>query len=482
MSKYIDLTSIPKKGNRFDWAHSIGCSVPFVYGDITDNIVIIDYDLNKYKLTLKYKNQMHSMTIHNFTKCRIGVLLSANKCNHHYKFNNGDTIGNLKLLIQIRMNKNNSKGYVYQCLKDGYIGRITENDLINGLRCPVCSNRKVLKGINDMWTTNPELAKLLVNPEDGYRYTRQSNKYTDWKCPICGNIINHKQICKIDTRGLSCPKCSDGISYPEKFMYILLQQLNIDFEYQYSPKWCKYKFKGKNRTGRYDFYIPSKQIIIEMDGGLGHGNKGTNQLTIKESRIVDSIKDYLADENNIQVIRINCAYELHKEFSRFEYIKNNILHNSVFNFNANINFEKIDKMCQTSIVYDVCTYYNKHSNLSTQQIGKIFKLSKNSIGGYLKQGTKFGWCNYNPKEQQRKCGLNIAGHNKIKIVCLNTQCVYESIASAAKETGVNNIGACCKHRLKYAGKLHGEPLVWMYQTEYEVKKAEQKKKFDIEIK
>ena len=175
MSKYIDLTSIPKKGNRFDWAHSIGCSVPFVYGDITGNIVIIDYDLNKYKLTLKYKNQMHSMTIHNFTKCRIGVLLSVNRCNHHYKFNNGDIIGNLKLLIQIRMNKNNSKGYVYQCLKDGYIGRITENDLINGLRCPVCSNRKVLKGINDLWTTNPELAKLLVDPEDGLPHRRKAD-------------------------------------------------------------------------------------------------------------------------------------------------------------------------------------------------------------------------------------------------------------------------------------------------------------------
>ena len=115
-------------------------------------------------------------------------------------------------------------------------------------------------------------------------------------------------------------------------MYNLLQQLNVEFEYQYSPKWCKYRFKGKNKTGRYDFYIPSKQLIIEMDGGIGHGNCSTKLLTKNESLEIDNIKDKLAIEHKLNPIRIDCNYN----HNRFEYIKNKIINsklNDIFNLN-----------------------------------------------------------------------------------------------------------------------------------------------------
>lgn len=51
------------------------------------------------------------------------------------------------------------------------------NTRSKGHGCPYChGNHKILKGYNDMWTTNPELASLLANPEDGYRYTQNSTK------------------------------------------------------------------------------------------------------------------------------------------------------------------------------------------------------------------------------------------------------------------------------------------------------------------
>ena len=80
-----------------------------------------------------------------------------------------------------------------------------------------------------MWTTNPELAKLLADPQDGYKYMEHSGKYVDWKCPSCGNIIKHKQINMVSRQKLSCPKCSDKFPYTEKFMYSFLQELNINF-------------------------------------------------------------------------------------------------------------------------------------------------------------------------------------------------------------------------------------------------------------
>ena len=47
------------------------------------------------------------------------------------------------------------------------------------------------KGINDLWTTCPEVAQLLLNPEDGYKLTKSSGKHVDFKCPNCGTKSNH---------------------------------------------------------------------------------------------------------------------------------------------------------------------------------------------------------------------------------------------------------------------------------------------------
>ena len=63
-------------------------------------------------------------------------------------------------------------------------------------------------------------------------------------------------------------------------MYNLLKQLDIKFTKEYSPHWA---------SGRkYDFYIPDKNIIIEMDGGLGHGHKSfMGKITPEESKKID---------------------------------------------------------------------------------------------------------------------------------------------------------------------------------------------------
>ena len=44
----------------------------------------------------------------------------------------------------------------------------------------------VIVGINDMWTTNPELASLLADPNDGYKYMQSSGHKVKWKCKNCG--------------------------------------------------------------------------------------------------------------------------------------------------------------------------------------------------------------------------------------------------------------------------------------------------------
>jgi len=209
-------------------------------------------------------------------------------------------------------------------------------NLLRNYGCPYCANQKILIGFNDMWTTNPELANNLANPEDGYKYFHGSNKKVNFKCPNCGTILKNKSITNVRTHGLSCNKCSDGISYPNKFAFNLLEQLKLNFEYEFSPDWIKPK--------RYDFYfkVNGKEYILEMDGGLGHGNKNNlNGKTAEETKNIDNYKDLKAKEYGIEVIRIDCL------ISDLEYIKNNILHsklNNIFDLN-NIDWLKCHEFC-----------------------------------------------------------------------------------------------------------------------------------------
>lgn len=106
---------------------------------------------------------------------------------------------------------------------------------------------RVVKGKNDLWTTHPEIAKLLLNEDDGYTLSKESHKKADFKCPNCGVVIRNKHVKAVVKYGLKCPNCSDGISYPEKFVSCLLDFLNVAYIRDAAAHWSGDK--------RYDFYI-----------------------------------------------------------------------------------------------------------------------------------------------------------------------------------------------------------------------------------
>ena len=79
-----------------------------------------------------------------------------------------------------------------------------------GSGCPVCDDKKVLKDVNDLATTNPELIKewdysknKLLNPNN---VTYGSSKKVWWVCSKCGYnwqaTINHRTL-----RKQGCPQC-----------------------------------------------------------------------------------------------------------------------------------------------------------------------------------------------------------------------------------------------------------------------------------
>ena len=51
--------------------------------------------------------------------------------------------------------------------------------------CNCCSGKKVVKGINDIATTDPWMIPYFKNEEDVYTHSSCSGKVADVICPIC---------------------------------------------------------------------------------------------------------------------------------------------------------------------------------------------------------------------------------------------------------------------------------------------------------
>lgn len=287
------------------------------------------------------------------------------------------------------------KYYNYKCNKCGYNdGCIVESHLNEGRGCSCCANRTVVEGINDIPTTASWMIKFFQGGYDEAKmYTKTSNQKIYPICPDCGRVRDKEiSICNIyKNKSIGC-SCGDGISYPNKFMFNVLEQLNIKFINEYSPEWIGKKL--------YDFYVPSKNIIIEMDGRLGHGKIVHNRSdkTAKETKAGDIYKDKLAKENGIIVIRINC------DKSELEHIKQNILKSELidyFDF-VNIDWLKVEEFALSNRCKEACDLKRNNPDMTTVEIGKIIGSNKGIIRGYLKKGVKLGWCTYNPIEEMKR--------------------------------------------------------------------------------
>lgn len=77
----------------------------------------------------------------------------------------------------------------WQCPKDPrHIWDASPNTRKRSPKCPICINKRVLAGVNDIATTNPELAKQILNPQDAISLHEGSHTKTKW---ICENNPNH---------------------------------------------------------------------------------------------------------------------------------------------------------------------------------------------------------------------------------------------------------------------------------------------------
>lgn len=273
----------------------------------------------------------------------------------------------------------------------------------------------IKKGINDIATTHPRYVKYFLNEEESTKYSHGSTKRLFFKCPNCQHV-KEMPIQRLIFQGFGCERCSDGISFGEKFIANLLTQLNIDYFPQLSKKqfdWC-----GKYR---YDFYLVKENTIIEVHGQQ-HYRKSFETCggdTLNQVVQNDEIKKKLAEDNGIDNYIIIDARK-----SDVSHIKNSILSSKLSDIiDAELNsVEWKDIILKTgnNLIREVCEYYNK-TNKSPMEISKIFNIGKSTAINYLKFGNETGLCEYDPAKKSSENGVkygHIQGIKNGKEVCI----------------------------------------------------------------
>lgn len=315
---------------------------------------------------------------------------------------------------------------------------------VNGHKCRYCSGHDALRGFNDMWTTNPELAKLLDDPEDGYSHTQKSDRPLDWKCPHCQTTRKNKSPKIVYNNGLGCPYCSDGKSYPEKFISQLLKELEVRFEWEKEFSWLK----GR----RYDFYLNDLDTIIEVHG-MQHYKVGETSNWNKRENIqqVDKLKMKTA-ENKVKNYIVLDASE-----SSLEHMKNSIKQSEIPKIVdiENIDWVEIEKLSLNSLLIRACGMWE--GGVSTKEISHSLSVNEPTIKRYLKRGKKIGLCEYKSKEPHKSKG-------EVVQLSINGKYIktWAGTSEAVKGTNSPSVYYCCGGEGRVSGGFR-----WMYKKDYD---------------
>lgn len=399
-SRYTILDGLPKiqhgqNAGRIDWERSVGYSIPFKYDEIYDEINIIGYKKQGYG------NNKH------------------------------------RAILSITIDK-----YVTEPI-DVRSDFITNCQLHN-----LVGNRIANKA--------PHLIQYLLNPEDAYRYTYRSNQMVATRCPICGHEEMH-YVDAIYRNGFYCPVCSDTATIPNKIMFNVLQQLNIDFIRELNKKHFKW-----TQQYLYDFYFKYNDldIIVEMDGFFHQ---------FETQKQIDEIKTALALNNGFKLIRIDCIY---KNVDAFEYIKKNILQSelsSLFDLNR-IDWDKCKQQVLANVIHKECKMWE--SGFSVGEIMDKFHLSKTAVRRHLLLGKQIGICmSYNKNESRKRASerrsnpVAYISNDTIQYVFINTrEAAEKSMELFGVQCSESGIQAVCAGIYTHTHNLHFKHIT---REEYE---------------
>lgn len=366
----------------------------------------------------------------------------------------------------------NEKWYKYKCLKCGNEDSIREYSLCGqNTGCNACCipPKKIVKGINDISTTAPWMMNYIIDKNYCYSNAKYSNVKTMMKCPDCGRVIEKSALNLYSNHGLSCI-CGDGKSYPNKFMYAVLEQLNIEFSTEKIFDWSNHKV--------YDFYIKNDDydVIIEIQGMQHYSRSISDEgRTLQEEIENDVFKESVAFKNNIKHY-----FKINASVSDCDFIKSNILQSGLLNI-LNVAEEDIDwdecNMIATSNLYKIISiYHNDNPLLNRKEIAKHFNVSENYVWKAIKSGVKFGWCNDTLQDTRKaKESNNLIDHGERPIYCVTTDQHYRSSSIACtllfEQTGIKHNSRALRKSIERDQMYKGNKYIYISREEFNEAKS-----------
>lgn len=332
---------------------------------------------------------------------------------------------------------------------------------IKGRECPICLNKTVLKGYNDLETWCKSNNKVDILQDWDYENNSikpdelvcGSHAMVNFKCHVCG----HKWSTVLYSRtkqNTDCPNCKRRAktSFPEQAIYFYIKKYFGD-----SISGDRKALDGKE----LDIYIPSKKLGIEYDGDPWH-----------KDRKIDIIKEKLCKEKNIQLIRIresksdhsNCEniyvykYQNWNELNDIigKILKKINVTNPVVNiekdeYNIKEQFYSILKDNSLAELYpDIAKEWHptKNGNITPEQISSethdsyywICSECGREYKAMVKNRVRVG-------SGCKKCGQKTTARKQmIKVINLDTNEVFDNSTEAAKKYNVSKSGiiACCR--------------------------------------
>ena len=164
------------------------------------------------------------------------------------------------------------------------VSHLTEDRII----CPVCSNQKIIVGVNDLETTHSELLKewdFEKNDLLPTQVTYGKNTKVWWKCEK-GHGWRATIASRCGTQKTGCPECKKElrVSLPEKALVFYLSRI---FQVEENKR---FSFLGSKEI---DLFLPELKLGIEYDGQQWHKNVGR-----------DVCKDEMCKKNGLSLLRI----------------------------------------------------------------------------------------------------------------------------------------------------------------------------------
>lgn len=378
----------------FWWEKQIGLDVTVEYISIQRVIKILGY--KKRFLTIEQNGIQKKVAINQFIN-RGGILDFVYPDRHilniNWRYEIGETVNNShvqaividRFIKEKRRKQYNEeydtyeRWYTLKCTKCGYDKISYREDCINNMGCRGCM------GIEPLINTHPELAEVVCNDEDMYKYSKGQHVKIQVRCPICGSK-RYMWINNLIQHGVTCYYCSDGYSYGEKYVQCLLDLLKVKYIKELSC--ADYSWCGKYR---YDYYLIDYSTIIEV-----HGNQHYTDTSWSKVETVQQ-NDYDKYQNALNHVERYIVINAMK--SKPEYIKNSIETSdlcAMFDL-YNIDWDACHKEGLRSIGDRINDLWLKEYSINS--IAKQLQITSETVRKYLKSFSELGLNNYGQRKE-----------------------------------------------------------------------------------